>query len=142
MTVSTTYSPEYLQSCRDRIDAQVLAYREVADAVKDSKTADATTLAALERAYFGNLVLAIDGYFRHRGRGREGKNGNPANEVRMLATSILENDGKLVTDPTVTITPESSILGFAAGDTVIVTEESFMHLAFAYLNEIESRYGG
>ena len=141
MLARKSYSREYLQSCRDRVDAQVLAYREVADAVKDSDAADASALAALEQAYFSNMVLTLDGYFQHRMRGMEGKDGNPANEVRVLTASILENGGILAADSTIALKPEASVLGLEVGDPVVVTEEKFMHLAFAYFSEIEARYG-
>ena len=86
------------------------------------------------------MVLALDQYFVHRLRGQEGKDGNPANEVRLLTVSITENDGRLVADTQIRLTPESSVLGLAAGDAVRIDEDGFRRLADGYFAEIEKRF--
>ncbi len=45
--------------------------------------------AVLLTAWLGSAVAT------HVMRGKEGKDGNPLNEVRMLCNSIMENDGKM-----------------------------------------------
>ena len=65
--------------------------------------------------FFGNLVVVLDGYFVHRTRAIEGKDGNPLNEVRMLCSSILGHDGVLAADGTIKYKPEASVLGLAVG---------------------------
>jgi hypothetical protein len=69
-----TYSQDYLNACRQAVDAPITAYK----ALRPN--------SAFEQLFFNNLVVVLDRIFVHRARGREGKNGNPFNEVRMLAT--------------------------------------------------------
>jgi hypothetical protein len=86
------------------------------------------------------MVLALDEYFVHRLRGQEGKDGNPANEVRLLAASIIENDGRLVADKQIKLPPESSVLGLAAGDEIWIDADAFRRLADGFFAEVEQRF--
>jgi hypothetical protein len=94
----------------------------------------------LEPQFFNNLVLVLDHLFVHRLRKLEGKDGNPANEVRVLSASLMENGGILAADSQITLDPGSSVLGYAVGDTIAIEEEGFTRLAEVYFDEIESRY--
>ena len=51
-------------------------------------------VAGFEPLFFGNLVVVLDGYFMHRMRATEGKDGNPLIEVRALCSSIMTNQGQ------------------------------------------------
>jgi hypothetical protein len=137
-----TYDKHYIDACRTRVDAQVAAYDALATAARDGG-GDGSGGAALDTfapQFFNHMVLALDEYFVHRLRGQEGKDGNPANEVRLLAASIMENDGRLVADKQIRLTPESSVLGLAAGDEVRIDEDGFRRLADGYFAEIEKRF--
>jgi hypothetical protein len=79
-------------------------------------------------------------HFVHRLRKAEGKDGNPANEVRVLATSIMENDGRLVAEKTIRLRPETSVLGYAPGDEIALDEAAFTRLADGYFAEVQTRF--
>ena len=95
---------------------------------------------AFEPLFFNNLVLVLDAYFVHRLRTKELKDGNPANEVRVLCESILHNGAKLAADKAIKLKPDASVLGYEVGDEISLDEKRFAKLADAYFVEIEKKY--
>ena len=83
MLAVSSYPPEYVKQCRANIDDLLKAYKKVAAAAKGD--ASVTKFAPL---LCNHLVLALDEYFVHRLRNVEGKDGNPCNEVRVLADVV------------------------------------------------------
>jgi hypothetical protein len=130
----SSYPQSYVDDCRRRVQRQLATYDAVVAA------ADPAAVDAFAGELFRNLVLALDALFLHRGRGQEGKDGNPLNEVRMLCTSIRENGAVLKADSTIKYQPEQSVLGLAIGADVNLTEPDFASLADAFLQEIEKRF--
>lgn len=130
MLARTTFPADYLDSVRTRVADQVAAWNQVP---KPS--------AELEAAYFNNLVLVLELAFVHRLRGKEGKDGNPMNEVRLLAASILENDSRLTTDKQIKLKPESSVLGLATGDVIALSRDDFVRLSEAFLDAVTATFG-
>jgi len=126
MLAVKTYPAEYVGSCRDRFGALLDAYTGSDD---------------FEPLFCDHAVLALDHYFVHRQRGMEGKDGNPANEVRLLAESIAENDGVLREDNQIKLKPETSVLGLAPGDQIRLSVDGVRRLADAYFEEIGKRFG-
>ena len=110
-------------------------------AAASAKGAAKTALEAFEPLFFNNLVLVLDESFVHRLRGVEGKDGNAMNEVRLLVTSLLSNDGCLVADKQIKLKPETSVLGLAVGDPIAIREADFVKLADAYFAAIEASFG-
>jgi hypothetical protein len=125
MLAVKTYPADYVGSCRDRVHALLDAYSGTDE---------------FEPLFCDHAVLALDHYFVHRQRGMEGKDGNPANEVRLLAESIAENDGVLREDKQIKLKPESSVLGLAPGDRIRLTVDDVRRLADAYFEEIGRRF--
>jgi len=84
-------------------------FREVDQAARDHGDADVSALEgaleSLEYEYFNNMLIVLDGYFVHRLRGVEGKDGNALNEVRVLARSLMEHGGTVTADPQITLDP-------------------------------------
>ena len=124
-----TYPQEYIDACRDRVDAQVAEFRALSNVPE-----------AFATAYFADLVIVIDAMFTHRLRTVEGKNGTPLNEVRVLAESLMQGD-VLVADPSIRWRADEMVLGLAAGDVIALTEKDFTRLCEAYFAEIESTFG-
>src|SRR6059058_3696701 len=84
-----TYSQDYIDACRARVEANLRAYR---------KQVGKAPTREFEERFFKGQVLLLDYMFVHRFSGIEGKDGNPLNEVRILCNSILLNKGKLQVD--------------------------------------------
>jgi hypothetical protein len=132
-----TYEQDYVDFSRAEVDAGVARFRALADA---SGNGAGAALEAFEPAFFNTMVIALDRRFVHRGRGLEGKDGNPLNEVRVLADSLLEHGGVMTASSTIRMPPEKTVLGIAYGDEIQVTEDGFRRLADAFLGEIERRF--
>ena len=82
----------------------------------------------------------MDACFVHRTRAREGKDGNPLNEVRMLCNSILRNAGVLGAGKTVKYEPETSVLKLRIGDEIALDEAQFQLLSDAFFAEIQHKF--
>jgi len=135
MLGESNYSQEYVDDCRKKVAAQVAAYRKMAKAAGPSKA-----LEAFEPVFFNNMVLVLDTFFTHRLRGKEGKDGNPLNEVRVLCTSLMGNHDVMAEDKTIRMKPEASVLHHEVGDAIRVTEKDFAALAKAFFSEIEAKF--
>ena len=138
------YEQDYIDACRSRVETQVAMFREVAQAARDHGDADVSilegALESLEYEYFNNMLLVLDGYFVHRLRGVEGKDGNALNEVRVYARSLMENGGTLVADPQVPLDPARTVLGLEVGDPITLTLQQYSRLSNAFFREIEARF--
>ena len=141
MLAVKTYDPQYIDDCYSQMEAQLAAYKFLlagADAAKTSQLR--TAFESFEPLFFNNLVLVLDGYFAHRTRAIEGKDGNPLNEVRLLSTSILSHRAVLTADKTIKYDPEASVLKVRIGDDIRVGEASFLLLFRAYFAELRRRF--
>ena len=144
MLCINTYTQDYINDCRARVEAQLAVYRHlVATARAQPTTNDQPLKAAVdsfEPVFFNNMVLLLDSLFTHRSRTLEKKDGNPLNEVRLICESLLDNGGKLSADKSIKLDPTKSVLKYKTGDTINLTEAAFMRLSHAYFAEIESKY--
>jgi hypothetical protein len=122
-----SYTTEELESCRAHVDALLVAWD--ANAVEDS---------TLENLVFVQAVVVLDAWFVHRPRSTEGGHGNPTDEVRVLADSVVANDGIVRVEQPIRWTPERTVLGLDVGDEVVVTADRFERLAAAYLAAVEA----
>ena len=136
-----TYTSEYIDACRARVEAGLRAYRDHV-----GKTAS----AELEHRFFNDQVLLLDYMFVHRLSGTEGKDGNPLNEVRVLCNSLLLNGGNLQVDKLpgwpnsavsgINLPQEKSVLKLKQGDRIELTEAAFTRLADAFFAELSKKY--
>ena len=138
------YDGDYIDACRSRVETQTAMFREVAQAARDHGDADVSrlegALESLESEYFNNMLLVLEGYFVHRLRGVEGKDGNALNEVRVLARSLMENGGTVMEDPQIALDPERSVLGLRVGEPVRLTLQEYTRLSDAFFRELERRF--
>lgn len=141
MPTRNTYPQQYIDECRHHIDTQVAAYRSLAPAASDTAHAPAdAALGAFESVFFNNMILVLDNHFLHRARSREGTDGNPLNEVRIVSASLTSNNGRMLADETITMNPVASVLKYAVGDVIAVREADFVALAEAFFAELELRF--
>ncbi len=136
-----TYTQDYIDACRSRVDADLRACR---------KQVGQAPFKEFEARFFNDQVLLLDYMFVHRLTGIEGKDGNPLNEVRVLSNSLLLNHGKLQVDKlpgwpnsagsSIKLPPEKSVLGLKLGDDVKLSETDFVRLSKAFFAEIEKKY--
>jgi hypothetical protein len=136
----STYDQDYIDKCRDKVAAQVSAYEALAKVARNGAKLDAE-IDAFKPLFFNNMVLVLEALFVHRLRNKEGKDGNPVNEVRVLSESLMQNDGVLAANKTIKLKSESSILHHEVGDEIALSHSDFQRLAEAYFAEIEARYG-
>ena len=138
-----SYPQAYIDDCRAKIDLQLSTYHDflIAAETGEDKAALGAAKDAFEAPFFRHLILAMDHYFDHRARAREGKDGNPVNEIRVLCQSIMHNHHKLLEDSQIRLIPAKSVLGLKAGDDIRLTAHDFKQLADAFFNEISAKYG-
>jgi hypothetical protein len=133
----STYSQDCIDACRAAVDAQLAAYAELAGA---TAAGDGAAIAAFEPRFLNHMILALDCYFCHRLRGKEGKDGNPLNEVRVLGNSIMHDGAVLTADKTIKLRAATSVLGLEYGDPIRLSADDFARLAAAFFAELEQRF--
>src|SRR4051812_45127790 len=109
-----TFTQEELDHARASIDEQLAAYDRLVEAVDGAPAAAA--LGAFEPLFFNNLLLALDRPFVHRVRMVTGKDGNPINEVELVADSLMNNDGVLRGNNVIKLEADESVLKLEIGD--------------------------
>lgn len=129
----SSYERDYIDACRKKVEADLAAFDALAGA--GLKKAN-----EFESVFFNNMVIVLENLFVHRLRTKEGKDGNPLNEVRLLASSLTGNDGKLAADKQIRLKPETSVLGLAVGDDIKLTRDDFARLHKGFFDELESKY--
>lgn len=132
----SSYPGEYVLMCASRIDEQLSSY----ECVKVAAGADRKALDTFEPLFLENTVLSLDALFGHRARGKEGKDGNPLNEVRMICGSLMKGEARLLADSTIRYDPATSILGTRIGEHIRWTPGGVRKLCQAFLDEIERKY--
>ena len=139
----SNYTQDYIDECRSRIDLQLSNYHDflLAAETGEDKAALGAARDAFEATFFRHLILAMDHYFDNRLRTLELKDGNPANEVRVLCNSIMHNQHKLLKDSQIKLDPAKSVLGLKVGDDIRLTAHDFKRLSDAFFNEIGVKYG-
>ncbi len=129
-----------LDQARAAIGRQVAAYAALAEAVDASDPRAAGALGAFEPLFFEALALELDRFLVHRVRAVAGKDGNPLNEVELLAESLMNDGGVLRGNTVIGYAPERSVTGLAPGDPIRLGAAGFQRLGEAFLAELEARF--
>ena len=134
-----TYTQGELDHARAAVDQQLAAYKQLAKAAS-SDPKGRSALEASEPRFFNNMVLALDRPFVHRIRMVTGKDGNPLNEMELIADSLMNNDGVLRGNNVIKLKPDESVLKLDIGDPIRLSAEQFERLSKAFFAEIEARF--
>jgi hypothetical protein len=120
--VASSYPRKYVDACRDRVRQEVATYRRAATAARqpgERKPPADSPFGRLEPVFFGNMLLALESCFPEPPGEVTAADGAALAEVRLLCSALRENGG---------------------GGQVGLTEEQFVRLADAFLDEIEARH--
>jgi hypothetical protein len=136
------YTQDELDHAKTAINKQVAAYRKLVNAI-DGATSDPKVTAALEAfepLFSNNLTLVLDRYFVHRIRMVTGKDGNPLNEVELMADSLMNNDGVLRSKNMIKLVPDQSVTKIEIGEPIRLSAARFQRLSKAFFAEIERKF--
>jgi len=124
MLLRTGYDRHYVATCRESVGAAVEELRRV----------------QAGSAAWNQLVPALDRWFGIRNPRVEGRDGNPINEVRMIAESVTEHGSVIVVPKGIKLAPETSVLGFEEGEEISLDGDAFERLFDAFLAEVEEKF--
>jgi hypothetical protein len=135
------YTPDELASAERAVRQQLAAYKKLAKAVEETPNPQASAaLEALEPVMFNNMALALDRRFVHRLRSVTGKDGNPINELELVADSLMNHNGILRSINVIKYVPEESVLKLEFGDEIKLTAAQFQRLSKAFFADLEAKY--
>jgi hypothetical protein len=136
------YTREELDEATRAVRQLLAVYKNLVEALNgvgdDPQVAAA--LEAFEPLLFNNMTLVLDRYFVHRLRGTTGKDGNPINEVELLADSLMNNSGRLRGNNVIKYKPEESVLKLDPGDPITISATQFELLSDAFLAEVDAKF--
>ena len=123
MLARTSYDPSQIATARAAFAEMVEGWRSIA------ARSEARARAAAEEQVFAQMLVALEGWFVHRARAQEGKDGNALNEVRLLALGVTQNSGRFPEPGPVCWRPEQSLTGLRPGDPIRIRPATGAHLA-------------
>ncbi|MFC0448275.1 hypothetical protein ACFFI2_09115, partial [Rhodococcus jostii] len=85
------YTQDEVDHAEQSVAQQIAAYTALTAAISGEVTGKEVFAASedFEPLFFNNMVLVLDRYFVHRIRAVTGKDGNPLNEVEIIADSLI-----------------------------------------------------
>ena len=130
MLARTSYPIAYIEAVSSRVGRVLKAYDK-------AKPAEPFAGEALL-----DVIVGLEMAFVHRVRMNEGKDGNPLNEVRMIAASVLEFGGVMTLDKTIKWKPEASVTGLKIGDKIALSRKQVGALVDAFFEDLAKKYAG
>jgi hypothetical protein len=134
-----TFTQDELDAARTMVRRELDVYRRLAGSVNGNADT-AAALAALEAPFFNGLALALDRFFVHRVRLVAGKDGNPLNELELLAEALIHHGGVLRESSVIKLVPTDSVSGIGYGERVELRADQFERLADAFFAELQARF--
>jgi uncharacterized protein (UPF0548 family) len=123
MLARTGYDRHYVGACRESVGAAAAELRRV----------------GAGSAAWNQLAVALVGWFEIRNPKLEGRDGNPLNEARAVAESVIEHGAVMTIPRGIKLRPEASVLGFEEGEEITLDGDAFEALFDAFLAEVESK---
>ena len=136
MLARTSYDPSQIATCRTVFAEMLESWRRLAARTGAAARAEA------EVRVFNQMVVALDGWFVHRQRSLEGREGDALHEVRLLALGITTHRGIFPQEGATHWQAETSISGLAPGDAIRIGEALFTRLCDAFLEAMTARFAG
>ncbi|HEY2480364.1 MAG TPA: hypothetical protein VGI17_16745 [Solirubrobacterales bacterium] len=124
MLPRTGYDRHYVAHCRESVGA----------AVEELRRVGAGSVA------WNQLVVALEHWFAQRIPKVEGRDGNPLNEVRVIAESVIEHGAVMTVPRGIKLRPDTSVLGLEEGDEITLDGDAVERLFDAFLAEVEEKY--
>lgn len=143
MLCLNTYGQGYVDDCRRLVEAQIATYEALISSTRKAEAGRSrvdAAVAGFEPRFFNSMLLVLDALFVHRSRTIEKKDGNALNEVRVLCTSIMENDAVMVADKAIKLDPARSVLKYEVGDAINLTPSDFVLISQAFFAELQERF--
>ncbi|GAB3566219.1 hypothetical protein [Spelaeicoccus albus] len=139
----TNFTAAEIEHAKTTIDAQLKAYRAVADAAEINPNDEDLNAAVddFNSVFFNNLALALDRFFVHRVRAVTGTDGNPLNELELICQSLMTNNGVFDTGTVIKYSQGASIVKLAPGDTIHLSVDDFTRLSAAAFIELDEKFG-
>jgi hypothetical protein len=134
------YTQEEFDHAKAAVKQQLAAYKRLVKAIDTSDPKVASALEKFEPLLFNNMTLVLDRYFVHRLRVVTGKDGNPLNEVELLADSLMNNGGVLRGNNVIKLVGDESVLKLEIGDRISLSAGDFERLSAAFLADLEAKF--
>jgi hypothetical protein len=136
------YTAQEVAQAKTAVAQQLTTFKKLnklaATASTDKKSS--ATVGEIETVYFNNMVIVLDRYFVHRLRMVTGKDGNPINEVELIADSLMNNAGVFRGNNVVKYVPEAAVVKLRAGDTIKLGAADFERLSAAFFDDLERKF--
>jgi hypothetical protein len=135
------YRQDELDQAKAAVDKQLAAYKNLVKAVGDTSDPKAkAALEAFEPLFLNTMILVLDRFFVHRIRAVSGKDGNPLNEVELMADSLINNEGVLRGSNVIKLVPEQTVVKLGIGDRIRLDAAQFARLSKAFFGELEAKF--
>ena len=136
------YTQAEYDQARTAVAQQIAGFKKIAGLVSKagSDKKASSTFDEFEAVYFNNMAIVLDRYFVHRIRAAAGKDGNPINELELVADSLMNNAGTFRGNNVIKYVPESSVLKLTVGDTIKLSLDDFERLADSFFDEMKRKF--
>ena len=137
-----SFTKKEFDDARAAIDDLVKEYQALvkANAGAGANKKMSAALAKFEPLFFNNLLLALDRRFVHRVRAVSGKDANALNEVEILGSSLMDEDGILTKSTVIKLDPDESVTKIQFGERIQLTADQFDRLSTAFFAELKARF--